>query len=300
VTQIFDNRIIAPPTEDEVYPYRRVWRSITIQVCIMILISVVIMLIGEIFGIQLDRSINLIVSGILIFSPVILWLLFSVFPESRVLEPRKNLLTVAIISGLAGSAIGIPLVEEFFQIDRWLPLETAMQRILGFTFTVGIVDCALKFVIVRYIVFPQNIRMRTDTIAYCVASSIGYSFVANLYLISEIQPTYSIAMLYIFSNYTMQLASSMVIAYGLSETYFNNPIPIMLPISIGFAALVVGIISPFVSGLMNSPITTSGNADRPIASLGFLIAVLILSLGLTFFFYTVAQERDQKIVASND
>lgn len=300
MSQIFDNRIIAPPTEDEVYPYRRVWRSISIQVSIMILITVTIVLIAEIFAIQLDGTVNLVVSGLLIFLPVILWLIFSVFPESLVLEPRTNLITIAIISGLAGSAIGIPLVEEFFQIDKWLPLESALQRILGFTFTVGIVDSALKFFIIRYIVFPQNLRMRTDTIAYCVASSIGYSFVVSLHLISDIQPTYSIAILYVFSNYTIQLASSMFIAYGLSETYFDNPIPIVLPISIFSGALVVGIISPFVSGLMNGPLTTQGNSDRPIASLGFLIAVLLLILGLTFFFYTIAQQREQKTVVSTE
>jgi RsiW-degrading membrane proteinase PrsW (M82 family) len=300
VSQVFDNRIIAPPTEDEVYPYRRVWRSIRFQVSIMILLTVSIVSLGEIFGLQLDKTLNLIVSGNLIFSPVLLWLIFSIVPEQFVPEPRTNLITVAIISALTGLAIGIPLVNEFFQIDRWLPLESAFQRILGFTFTVGIVDSALKFLVIRYIAFPQNLRMRSDTIAYCVASAIGYSFVVSLHYISEIQPNYSIAMLYIFSNYTIQLASSLFIAYGISETYFNNPIPIVLPISIFFSALVVGLISPFVSGLMNSPLTTSGNTDRPLFSLGFLIVVLILSLGLIFFFYTIALQRDQKTIISND
>lgn len=300
MSQIFDNRIIAPPTEDEVYPYRRVWRSIVIQVSIVILITISIVSLGEIFAIQFDNSFNFIISGSLVFFPIILWLLFSVLPESFAIEPRSNLVSVAIISGLAASAIGIPLVNEFFQIDRWLPLESALQRILGFTFTVGIIDSALKFIIIRYISFPQGLRMRTDAIAYCVASAVGYSFVVNLHLISEIQPTYSIAMLYIFSNYTIHLASSMFIAYGLSETYFNNPIPIILPISICLAAFVVGIISPLVSGLMSSPLTVNGNADRPLFSLGFLIIVLLLSLGGTFFFYNIAQQRDQKTIVSND
>ena len=298
MSQVFDSRIIAPPTEDEVYPYRRVWRSITLQVGGMIIISITLLLFGEIFGLRFDTTINLIVSGILVVAPVALWLFFSVLPERFVLEPRAKLITVAIVSGLAGSAIGIPLVEEFFQIDRWLPLESALQRILGFTFTVGIVDTALKFLVLRYFVFPQHLRMRTDTIAYCVASAIGYSFVASLHLISDIQPTYSIAILYIFSNYTIQLASSVFIAYGLSETYFNNALPIALPASICFSALVVGIISPLASGLMNGALDTTGNADRPIFSLGFLIVALLVSLGLTFFFYTIAQQRDQKIVIS--
>jgi hypothetical protein len=299
MSEIVDNRIIAPPTEDEVYPYRRVWRSIVIQVSVVIFITTSIVSLGEIFAIQFDNSFNFIISGFLVFFPIILWLFFSVLPESFAIEPRSNLVSVAIISGLAASAIGIPLVNEFFQIDRWLPLESALQRILGFTFTVGIIDSALKFVIIRYISFPQGLRMRADAIAYCVASAIGYSFVVNLHLISAIQPTYSVAMLYIFSNYTIQLVSSMFIAYGFSETYFNNPIPIILPVSIFLASFVVGIISPLVSGLMSSPLTIDGNADRPLFSLGFLIIILILSLGVTFFFYTIAQQRDQKTLVNN-
>lgn len=298
MSQVFDSRIIAPPTEEEIYPYRRVWRSITLQVGTMIVLAVSLLLMGEIFGLQLDGTIKLIVSGILIFAPVVFWLFFSVLSERFVLEPRSDLVTVAVMSALAGSAIGIPLVEQFFQIDRWLPLETALQRILGFTFTMGIVDTALKFIVLRFIVFPQNLRLRTDTIAYCVASAIGYSFVVSLHTISDIQPNLSIAMLYIFSNYTIQLASSMFIAYGLSETYFNNALPIALPASLLIAALVVGIISPLASGLMNGALDTTGNADRPLFSLGFLIVALIATLGLTFFFYTIAQQRDQKIVIS--
>ncbi len=298
MSQVFDSRIIAPPTEEEIYPYRRVWRSITLQVGTMIVLTVSLLLLGEIFGLRFDKTLNLILSGILIFVPVILWLFFSILPERFVLEPRVNLITVAVMSGLAGSAIGIPLVEEFFQIDRWLPLESALQRILGFTFTMGIVDSALKFIVLRYIVFPQHLRLRTDTIAYCVASAIGYSFVVSLHSISDIQPSYSIAILYIFSNYTIQLASSVFIAYGLSETYFNNALPVALPASIVFSALIVGIISPLSSGLMNGALSTTGNADNPLFSLGFLIVALIACLGITFFFYTIAQQRDQNIVIS--
>jgi hypothetical protein len=300
LTQFSDNRIIAPPIEEEVYPYRRVWRSISIQVSVMIVLTTVVLFAGEILGIQFSQNVNTILSLILAIIPAILWMMFSVLPERYVVEPRPSLVIVFVISGLAAAAIGIPFVRDTFQIDRWLPLETALQRILGFTFTVGIVDTAIKFIVLRYFVFPQHLRIRTDTIAYCTASAIGYSLTVNLFAISDSQAVYSLSMIYILANYVMQLISSLFLAYGLSETYFDNALFIAMPINILIASLIVGFISPFVTGLMNGPLTTGGNAARPIFSMGFLIAVLLAFLSIIFFLYNVAEQREREAFAADE
>ena len=300
LTQFSDNRIIAPPIEEEVYPYRRVWRSITIQVGIMIVLTLVVIIAGEIFGIRFSQNVNTIISLILTAAPVILWLTFSVLPERSVLEPRPGLITVFAISGLAAAAIGIPLIRDTFQIDRWLPLESALQRILGFTFTVGIVDSAIKFIVLRYFVFPQYFRVRTDTIAYSVASAVGYSFIVNIFAVTDEQAIYSVSMIYILANYVMQLTSCMFLAYGFSGSYFDNALFVVLPINILIASLVVGFISPFITGLMNGSLTTGGSSARPLFSMGFLIAVLLVFLGLIFFLYNVAEQREREAFAADE
>lgn len=294
MSQITDNRIIAPPIEQEVYPYRRVWRSISIQVIIMCVVSFLILFVSDILGIQFNELVNSGLSVLFVAMPFGLWMSFSVLPERFVLEPRTHLMTVAIISALAASAIGIPIIRDVFRISEWLPLESAIQRILGFTFTAGIIDTSIKLIIVRYFVFPQHLKIRTDTIAYCVASAIGYSTALNIYLISQTDATYGIVMIHVLSNFVMQLASGLILAYGLSETYFGNSISIFLPIQIIVASLVIGIISPLVSGLMNGSLSTAGSADRPIFSLFFMIAMLFVFVSITFFLYSVAEQRERQ------
>lgn len=300
MSQVNDSRIIAPPIEEEIFPYRRVWRSVSMQAIVISLISALFVLLDEFLNLQLSEDLNNIIVGFLITSPVLLWIIFSVIPERLVIEPRQNLIVVAVVSGLTASAIGIPLIDNFFQIDDWIPLESAFRRILGFAFTVGIIDTAIKFIVLHFFIFPQKLRVRIDAIAFAVASAIGYSFVVNLYTIVEIQPTYSIAIILILSNFVMQICSSLFLAYGLSEIYFTKANFFILPIMIVISALVIGLISPFTTGLMNGPLFVDGNANRPLFSLGFLIGVLFLFFIVIFFLYNVAERRERESFTTDE
>jgi len=294
VSQFNNSQIIAPPIEEETYPYRRVWRSVGLQISIMIVVAIVVVFSNTLIGVEFDSTITLILSLFIVALPVGLWLIFSVIPEYFVLQPRQHLVSLAVISGLTASAIGIPLLQEFFQIERWIPLQSAFDRIIGYTFTVGIVDTGLKFVVLRYLVFPLNIRMRTDTIAFCIACAIGYVTVININLIVNIQPTLSLAMIYVFGNYTMQITSSIILAYGISQTALDNALPLLLPAIIFVSAFIIGVVSPFESGLINGSLTINGAFTRPIFAIGFLTVVLIAIPSIIFFLYTVAERREEE------
>jgi len=299
VSQFNNSQIIAPPVEEEVYPYRSVWRSIIIQTLMLVLVTIGIVVVNQFISLETDNTITFVTSLIFVILPVILWLLFSVLPERFVDQPRRHLLSIAIISGLVASALGIPLLQDFFQIDQWIPLQSAFQRIAGYTFTVGIIDTGLKFIVLRYIVFPHNIRIRTDAIAFCVASAIGYGFVVNLHVIAVVQPTVSTAIIYVFGNHTMQITSALVLSYGLSQVTFNNSFPILLPIVILISAIVIGMISPLESGLTNGSLTIDGGFTRPIFTVGFLVVMLIIISSIVFFLYTVAERREEEKYVSS-
>ena len=295
-----DNRqIIAPPIEEEVFPYRRVWRSLSIQILAMAVITTTITLIDTFVGIDLEGTLNFGIALAVSVIPVGLWLIFSVVAERFVIQPRNNLLSLAVATGLCASAIGIPLVNDFFQLNQWIPLQSAFQRILGYTFTVGVLDTAIKLVVLRVIVVPQSVRVRTDTIAFCVACAIGYTFVLNLNLIATIRPTISIAMIYVFGTYVMQLTSSLVLAYGISQVVFDNAYPILLPFIVLTSAFIIGVISPLESGLVSGGLTIDGGFARPIFSVGFLIVVLIFIPSVIFFLYNVAERREEEKYSSN-
>ena len=111
--------------------------------------------------------------------------------------PRRRLIGVAVISALTASAIGLPIVQEFFRVQEWLPLQSVFARMLGYTLTAGIVDAGLKFVVLRYLIYPQGLRVRGDAIAYAFAGAVGYSGFLNLALIWQLEPTWDTAAIYL-------------------------------------------------------------------------------------------------------
>src|SRR5690606_31017121 len=94
--------------------------------------------------------------------PVGLWLIFSWWRERSVPQPRQNLMAVAVISGLAANAISLPLIEQIFQPSRWLPLESALNRIIGYAFTVGLVQAVTLYLTMRFTIWPNQMRIRLD------------------------------------------------------------------------------------------------------------------------------------------
>ena len=92
----------------------------------------------------------------------------AVIPEFRALRPTASLDQCGIRSSdCLLLAIGLPVVRDFFRVEEWLPHETAVRRIIGFTLTAGIVDTALKLLVLRFLIFPQRIAQTEATpIAY--------------------------------------------------------------------------------------------------------------------------------------
>lgn len=288
--------LITPPKEEEeVYPYRRVWPSLGLELGVLFAVTIALFVITRFVTIPPAlRYPALIVTAVL---PVGLWYAFSVRRERSVPEPRRHLLMVAVVSALAANAIGIPLVRDVLQIDRWLPLDNAINRIVGYTFTVGIVQEFIKYVVVRYAVWSQDFRTRLDGIAFCVASAVGYSVTLNLDFVLSTRASLDVAAITVFGQVVRQVAGSMIVAYGLSEIRFNRrPFPFLMPATVALAALVTGIAIPLSSGLSNASVSVS----NPIATISPLRSLLFsgaLIAGLTVvitFLFNTAERQDQE------
>lgn len=291
-------RLITPPKEEEeIYPYRRVWRSYVLEGAILTGITVILFVAGVFFGIQPPRSLYLPVNIVLALLPMGLWLVFSRWAESRVLEPRRNLLTVFVISLLVAQAVGVPLVEDFWQPERWLALESAVNRILGYIVTIGITQELLKYLVLRYTVGRSLYRIRTDSIAYSVAAALGYATILNLHFVFANQsapPDVTILRVYAFT--VIQLSASLVVSYGIAETMLGKPPVLLQPITVGIGAALSGIAIPLRAGLVNATLSLDGGATRPLLGLGFGLALWIVPAFMIAFLYRAADQRDEDIV----
>ena len=284
--------------QEGAYSFLPVWRKLSLLLIILTIALLVIVLVGEFLQPRFDLQIERVLSLALVPLSVLLWLVVSVLPESRVARPRRRLIGVAVVSALTASAIGMPLVRDFFRVAEWLPLQSVFLRIVGYALTAGIVNAGLKFVVLRYLIYPQGLRVRSDAIAYALASAVGYSAFLSFALIWQLEPTWDIAAIYLLANLTIQLASSMFIALGIVESYFSDAYPLVLPINVAVAALTTGVITALVGGFLSGPLTTAGNAARPLFAFAMLVAALVITLGTVYFLYSNSERREREAYMS--
>lgn len=259
-------KLLTPPNEEaEIYPYRRAWRSIILESAVLFAACAVIFFIFGIFRPQVPQIVNLALNLLLIALPVLLWLLLSVWRERAVPEPRQRLITVFLVTALAANALAVPFIEDVIQPERWLPLGGAINRIIGYAFTIGIVQETTKYAVVRFITWPDYFRTRLDSVAYCAASAIGYSLVLNLrHFLGESTLTPDVMALQVFGNVAVNLAASLIVSYGLAEVHFDKPTPFLMTVTVALAALINGIVIPLRSGLTNASfVLSTGTAEAP-------------------------------------
>ncbi|MBI1277053.1 MAG: PrsW family intramembrane metalloprotease [Anaerolineaceae bacterium] len=272
-------RFITPPSdEQELYPYRPVWRSLIIETAISLSLVVIFYTLIDFLHISLPTQLQSYLAVGLTFSSILFWFVFSWWLERRTAQPRQNMITVIILTMLVANSIGVPLVNQFFQVDNWLPLAPAVNRILGYTLTTGITQGIIKYLVLRYTIWPQNLRVRLDGVAYGIASGIGYATILNIQFITFNSSTPADTLSFqIFANYALHVSTGIVIGYGVSEAFFSNPTPIFLTIVLLVGAVVTGITIPIHAGLVNSTlsITSLVSAPKPLLGLGFSASLLI-------------------------
>ncbi len=291
---LMDTRFQSDLNRADTYAFLPVWRRLSAQIATTVATLLAIVLIGELARPSFDAQLERLLSLALIPFPVMLWLFVSVLPEYRVSRPRRRLIGVAVVSALTASAIGLPLVNDFFTVQQWLPLQSVFTRILGYTLTAGIVDAGLKFLVLRYLIIPQGLRVRSDAVAYALASSIGYSAFLNLALIWRLEPTWDIAAIYLLFNITVQLASGLFLALGIIESYFSNAYPLVLPANFVVAAMTTGITSALTGGFLSGSLSTLGNTDRPLFAFALLAGFLVATLGIVYFLYSNAERSERE------
>lgn len=230
----------------EIYPYRRVWRSVALEIGAM-LGMVVIVLVGVWVNILRDvasRNWGLL----LILVPLGVYLWFSVRGEQLAEQPREGLLTVTLFSALLANGVGVPLVDDFFQPRLWLSEASFFTRGLGYAFTFGVTSEFLKYVAIRYTVFPRRFRVRMDGIAYSTAASVGYATVLNLHLIYSGQPTVTAEAIRIATNFISQVSFGVIMGYFLAEmALVPNRSPFFLAGGLFAGSMVNGLFIAFRS-----------------------------------------------------
>jgi hypothetical protein len=293
----FNSRLLTPPSEEEeIQLYRDPWRSIVREMGALTALTLGIFVIVNYLGVQFPAEWLGIANIAIVLMPVLLWLVFSLQPESRVPQPRQMLLLVFIISGLVANAVAYPFIEGYLDADRWLSLASALQRIAGYTFTIGIIQEVLKYLVVRWLTWDDHLRVRTDAFAYAATSAIAYATVFNIHFIGTGLPRIDVTAATVFSSIVANLVASAIVSYGLAESKLSNANMFVLPVSLGVGAVIIGLALPLRAGLVNASVSVENLAfalPRPLFGLAFSTLLMVVGLVGTAFFYRTAELREQ-------
>lgn len=295
---VYQQGFLTPPQEsEELYPYGRVWGNAIIEGIILLGIVAGIYALIVLLGIDVPPVLQQYINIVLCLTPFGLWLIFSWRTEQAVPEPRKRLLPVALITALMANALGIPIIENLLRVDSWLPLTTAITRIIGYAFTVGLVQEVTKYFVIRFTVWPTFFRIRVDGPAYAIACAVGYTTAQNLHLISASSSIHIDALaIRVLANFTIQFSTSIIVGYGLAEVWLGKPNYLFLTGALAAASFLSGLVIPLRAGLVNSIFTLEVTAPRPLLNLGFSILVYASSLLIITFLISNAERKTQESV----
>ena len=287
-----DFQLLSPEEEvEEIYPYRRVWRTLIIEMVLLFVLMIGIVVAIQ-FGVVEDRYLGLLGTG-MVFAPIGLFYLVSIRGERRALEPRSGLLTTVLVSGIVANGVGVPLVNLIFTPEQWLPEAGFFTRVLGYMFTVGVTAEVLKYAVVRYTVWPNAFRMRVDGVAYGVAAALGYATVFNLRDMLLEQPTLSAGTYQVVTAVYWHVSIGAILGYFLAELAIGRPSLIWLPLGLVIASFLNGIYAAF-RGIA----IVGGLGNRAIGGVLVITGFSIVVLGIMAFLIDSADRRMEQQIGS--
>ncbi len=287
----YSARLVTPPQDEEIHPYRRVWASIALESGILFAICAGVFAAFNLIGVSVPTIVEQGLQIVLVLLPLILWGLFSLWREQRVPLPRERLFAVMIMTALAANALGQPIVDLVFQPERWLPLAPVPTRIVAYAITVGTLQEFIKYMVVRYAAWREFFRTRLDSVAYTFASAVGYATVLNVqFVLASPSASPDALALHVFETMALGAAASIVVAYGLAELRFATPSPLFLPLTLIIASFLYGGLIPIRTNFVNASFSLAGGFPKPLIGLLLSFGVLIV-ISFVFSFLFERSER---------
>lgn len=295
MSTMHSSNLITPPKEtEEIYPYRRVWRSIIVEAVILCAFTGVVVFLYSFTSIRIPAAIEPYINILFVLFPAILWSIFSRWRESFVQQPRRRLLSVFLVTALIANAIGIPLLDRVIQPESWLSDQSTLNRIIGYMLTIGAMAELLKYLVLRYLVWPAYYRNRLDAAAYGAASAVGYATTLNLiYALENPATSADFMLLRVLNVYAMNLIGSLIISYGFSETKFQRVTPVFLPLMFIGGTLIHGIATAIQPTFMAAPIGFTPTFARPLFGFVFSVVLIGVFLSLIIFTFGIALRRER-------
>jgi RsiW-degrading membrane proteinase PrsW (M82 family) len=157
-----------------------VWSSGAAEIGGVLLFGVLVALLALWTKPQLEGAALVVVGILLAIIPAAIWMVFFYRQDRLEPEPKQYVIAVFILGMLLASAIGIPVVNQLFNVNQWLSTNT-LTHIAGAVLVIGFVQEFLKYAAVRYSVYmTSEFDERIDGVVYGTAAGLGFAVMLNI------------------------------------------------------------------------------------------------------------------------
>lgn len=277
--------------ESDRYPYRRVWRTAWLEALILLTLTAALFLSTQLIGLRLPAPAERALSFVYALLPLGLWLGISYAAERRAPQPRRNLPAVVMLGGLAASGVAVPLTA-IFAAEEWLSTASGLNRIIGYTLTVGVVHEFLKYAVLRYSVWRTDFNTRLDAVAYSIAAAIGFATALNIHFALNNTLNLASAALRMTEITLAQVAISPILGFVLYELRKPNVFVLTPVLGVLIAALFNALSIVIRAGLIVSGVSRTSTANNAIYGLGMALFLIVVLFSALSFLVRAADERE--------
>jgi len=261
-----------------------VWRAGVVQILGLIGFVLIAELVFLLADLDLSGGSLLIAGLILALVPALLWLAFFYQQDQLEPEPKGAVLGVFALGALLAQAVGIPLIQQVFQVRRWLPIG-AWSNILGSILVVGFTQEFLKYVAVRYSIYPTlEFDERVDGVIYGTVAGLGYATVLNInYVVQSGGVNLQAAVIRVVVTALAQASFAGLSGYFLGRAKFEDEPVWWLSSGLTLAAVLNGLFTYLRGELTTTSLSLAGGGFNPWPGLILAAAVAGTTFGLLFF-----------------
>ena len=225
---------------------------------------------------------GLILAGVLLaLVPAFIWLLFFYLQDRLEPEPKGYILGVFLLGAILASAVGIPLVDNFFHVSNWIYTDTA-TTILGSILVVGFIQEFLKYAAVRYSVYPSaEFDEATDGVIYATAAGLGYATVLNIqFVIANGGVALGSSVIRMVVVALAQASFAGITGYFLGRAKFEKKAWWWMPAGLTLAAVGNGLFNWLRGIVVQRGISLTSAATNPWWGLVLAAVVAIITMGM--------------------
>lgn len=275
-----------------------VWRAGPLMSVLLLVVTLAIMLVTSLVGLELEGLVRAAANLGLLALPLVLWWALYYRPARRMGRLLPRMPTLMILAAVFANGVALPIIDQVYEVDAWLPHTSGLTRIIGYTLIVGFLQEYLKFIIIRFTVYPNALMERADGVAYGVAVSLGFAALLGLrFFIDGGSAPLGPAAARVTSITLSQVAFGAVLGYFFSGARFARQEPPVWWFAVGIAvtALLNGLYIALRGGLIVGSFGIGATANTPLLALLLAVAFALGTFAVLGFLSRQAEIREAAV-----